>query len=80
MTRTSRVEKMIAITRPEPRRAEALAVLQDLRAVDYAAIQGEIRRRLGARDKVEEVRLAKELGEMFRRNYERAEAIARGDR
>lgn len=68
------------IAAPEPRRAEALAVLQDLRAVDYAAIQGEIRRRLGARDKVEEVRLAKELGEMFRRNYERAEAIARGER
>ncbi len=65
---------------PEPRRAEALAVLQDLQAVDYAAIQGEIRRRLGARDKVEEVRLAKELGEIFRRNYARAEAIARGER
>jgi iron(III) transport system substrate-binding protein len=59
-------------------RSEALAVLQDLSAVEYLRAAGEIRSRLGARDRVEEVRLAKELAEQFRRNYARAEAIARG--
>ena len=38
-----------------------------------------IRTRLGSRDKVEEVRLARELGDMFRSNYARAAAIARGE-
>lgn len=64
---------------PEPARARALAVLQDLSAVDYERTVGEIRTRLGARDKVEEVRLARELGQFFRRNYRRAEAIAGGE-
>jgi len=63
---------------PEPARARALAVLQDLSAVDYEQTVGVIRTRLGARDKVEEVRLARELGQFFRRNYRQAEAIARG--
>jgi ABC-type Fe3+ transport system substrate-binding protein len=63
---------------PEPARTKALAALQDLSAVDYPAVTSTIRARLGARDKVEEVRLAKELGDFFRKNYARAEAIARG--
>ena len=63
---------------PEPARARALAVLQDLSAVDYDRTATEIRTRLGAKDKVEEVRLAKELAEIFRANYARAESIARG--
>ena len=37
-----------------------------------------IRTRLGSRDKVEEVRLARELGDLFRANYQRAEAMAKG--
>ncbi len=64
---------------PEPARARALAALQDLSAVDYERATGPIRARLGAKDKVEEVRVAKELADGFRRNYARAEAIARGD-
>lgn len=67
------------IAAPEPAKSRALAVLQDLHAVDYAQTTGAIRARLGAKDKVEEVRLAKELGEAFRRNYARAEAVARGE-
>lgn len=66
------------IAAPEPAKSRALAVLQDLSAVDYARATGEIRARLGAKDKVEEVRVAKELGDIFRRNYRRAEAIALG--
>lgn len=68
-----------AINAPGVRaRNEALAALQDLSAVDYTRMRGEFRPRLGSRDKVEEVRLAKELAEMFRRNYARAKAIAEG--
>lgn len=63
---------------PEPARSRALRVLQDLSAVDYDRVRGEIRARLTAKDKAEEVRLAKELGDSFRANYARAEAIARG--
>lgn len=63
---------------PEPVKGRALAVLQDLEAVAYDRTSGEIRKRLGSRDKVDEVRLAKELAESFRWNYDRAEAIARG--
>jgi len=63
---------------PEPRRTRALAVMQDLSAVSYDRVATELRARLGAKDKVEEVRAAKELGEVFRANYLRAEAIALG--
>lgn len=63
---------------PESRRVAALAVLHDLSAVDYARTTGEIRRRLNARDKVEEVRLAGELARHFAAQYRRAERIARG--
>ena len=64
---------------PEPARSRALAVLQDLSAINYDRTTGEIRTRLGAQDKVEEMRLARDLGRIFRRNYRRAEAIARDD-
>lgn len=63
---------------PPERRERALAAMQNLDAVDYAKATGDIRRRLGARDKVEEVRLAKDLADFFRANYRRAEAIAAG--
>lgn len=62
---------------PEPLRARALAVLQDMSAVSYERTTREIRPRLGSRNKVEEVRAAKELAATFRANYARAEAIAR---
>ncbi len=66
------------IAAPEPAKSQALAVLHDLSAVDYAHTTTEIRRRLGSRNKVEEVRLARELGDRFRANYTRATAIAKG--
>jgi len=58
-------------------RAEALAVLSDLSAVDYGRVNKEIRQALGSKNKVDEIRMASELGATFRRNYQRAEAIAR---
>lgn len=67
------------ITAPEARKAPALAALQDLSAITFERTSQDIRARLGAKDKVEEVRLARELGAHFRANYARAEAIARGE-
>ena len=63
-----------------PRAEAALAKLADLGAVDYEQVNGRIRRTLGAKNKVDEVRLATELGEHFRRHYREAEAIARGEK
>jgi len=62
---------------PPAVRAEALAVLADLSAVDYDRTGKEIRAALGSKNKVDEIRMANELGATFRRNYARAEAIAR---
>lgn len=67
------------IEAPEPAKSRALAVLQDMSAVEYDRVGKDIKARLGSKDKVNEVRLAKELAENFRRNYARAEAIARGE-
>ena len=63
---------------PDASRTEALAALQDLSAINYDRAANEIRARLGARDKVDEIRLAQELAAFFRANYARAEAIATG--
>ena len=63
---------------PEPARSQALAALQDLSMVEYERVKGPIHRALGSRDAVDQVRLRSELGAAFRRNYARAEAIARG--
>ena len=57
--------------------ADALAVLQDLSAVDLAAAGGRIKQALNAKDKTEELRLARELGDYFRAQYRRAEELAR---
>ena len=59
---------------------EAMAVLGDLSAVDYAAASGRIKQALRAKDKVEELRLARELGERFRAQYARAAELARAGR
>jgi iron(III) transport system substrate-binding protein len=63
---------------PEPAKSRALAALQDLSAVDYDRVREAIHARLTAKDKVEELRLAKELAAHFREQYARAEAMARG--
>lgn len=62
----------------EPAKSQALAALQDLSAVDYDRVGSEVRKALGSKDKVDEVRMARHLGDLFRANYARAEAIARG--
>jgi len=64
---------------PEPRRTSALAALQALDVVTYERAKTDIHRRLSSRDGVEQVRLASELGNYFRKQYAEAERIARGD-
>ncbi len=66
------------IAAPEPARSRALAELQDLSAVDYDRTRGAIHQALSSKNKVDEVRMASELGARFRRHYARAEEIARG--
>ena len=63
---------------PEPRKSEALARLQDLSAVTYAEAEGTVRKALNSKNKVDEINLANRLGQIFRRQYREAEAIARG--
>lgn len=59
---------------------EATAALRDLSAVDYAAASGLIKAALRAKDKTEELRLARELGAKFRENYRLAAELARAGR
>jgi ABC-type Fe3+ transport system substrate-binding protein len=63
---------------PEPRRARALAVLQDLSAVDYDSARGRITASYVSKNRVDQVELARDLGGLFRSNYRRAERIAQG--
>jgi ABC-type Fe3+ transport system substrate-binding protein len=56
---------------------EAMAVLQDMRAVNYDQASGDIKDVIRARDKVKELELAKTLGRHFRRQYAEAARIAR---
>lgn len=67
------------INASEPSKMKAMAELQDVSAVDYERVGGAIKRTLGSKNKVDEVRLAKELGAEFRTRYARAEAIARAE-
>jgi ABC-type Fe3+ transport system substrate-binding protein len=55
----------------------AMAVLQDMSAVDYDKAAGEIKVALSSRNKVDEVVLARRLGRIFRDQYQRAEDLAR---
>lgn len=55
---------------------EALAALQDLSRVTYQDASGRIKQRLGAKNKIEQIELAKELGDAFREQYARAERLA----
>lgn len=56
---------------------KALAVLQELTAVNYEAASGRVRKALNSKNKVDEINLANELGQLFRRQYREAEQIAR---
>ncbi|HVZ65290.1 MAG TPA: ABC transporter substrate-binding protein [Lacunisphaera sp.] len=59
------------------RAAEATAILQDLAAVDYEYAGGRIKKVIESSDKAAELRLARELGDHFRRQYARAAEVAR---
>ena len=64
---------IIAAGKPE----QAMAVLQDMSAVDYDKAAGEIKTALGSKNKLEEVALAQRLGKLFREQYLRAAELAR---
>lgn len=59
---------------------EAMAVLQDMSAVDYDIARGRVKEVIGARNKVRELELAKELGNHFRQQYAEAARVAREHR
>lgn len=59
---------------------EALATLQDMSRVSYDEVSSRIKQRLGAKNKVEQIELARELGDAFRQQYARAEALAKQGR
>lgn len=56
--------------------AEALAHFEDVSVFDYAAAGGRIRAALRSKNKVDEIRLANELGNHFRRQYLRTVELA----
>ncbi|MBW8782357.1 MAG: extracellular solute-binding protein [Verrucomicrobia bacterium] len=85
------IRVMCLDTQPELKRAwraladagmppEALAVFQDISAVDYEAANGRIKAALTSKNKVDEIRLAGELAAHFRRQYLRAEELAKAGR
>jgi len=57
--------------------ADALAVFSDLSAVNYDVAMKEITPVLRSANRIEEVQLAKRLGDHFRRQYREAAALAR---
>jgi ABC-type Fe3+ transport system substrate-binding protein len=65
------------LSAPPERRAAALDALQDLGAVNYDRVATELTPAVASRDPLAAVRKARELGDLFRRNYARAEQLAR---
>jgi hypothetical protein len=61
---------------PEPARSRALDALQDLRNVTRDRAAEEIKQALTSKNKVDEIALARDLGNWFRDNYARAEKLA----
>ena len=59
------------------RQREALKKFTDLSAVDYETAKNMILPALAAQNRIEEVRLAKELGGKFRAQYREAERLAK---
>lgn len=57
---------------------DALAAFQDVSAVDYAAAGGRIRDALRSKNKVDEIKLANELGNRFRAQYLKVVEMAEG--
>jgi ABC-type Fe3+ transport system substrate-binding protein len=60
--------------------ADALAAMGDMTAVDYAQMTGPIRQALNSKNKVDEIRIARELAGRFRSQYARAAELARARR
>jgi len=56
---------------------EALRTFTDVSAVDYESALQKIKPVLGSADRIQEVRLARELGDHFRRQYLEAERLAK---
>jgi len=56
---------------------QAFAKFTDMSAVQYATARNVIRPTLASQDRIEEVRLAKELGNHFRNQYREAEQLAK---
>lgn len=61
---------------PEPARSRALAALQDFSTVNYDEAGGRIKAALASPQRADELTLARELGDVFRGNYARAEKLA----
>lgn len=59
---------------------EAMAVLNDMSSVTYEQVLGRVKQALTSKSKVDEIRLANELGASFRAQYRRAEELARAGR
>jgi len=59
-------------------RIRATAVLQDLSSVSYERAGKEIKQALGAKNKVDELRMANALADQLRAQYRRAADVARG--
>jgi ABC-type glycerol-3-phosphate transport system substrate-binding protein len=55
----------------------AIAALQDMSAVDYDKAAGEIKTALNSRNRIDEIIMARRLGQIFRDHYQRAEDLAR---
>ena len=56
---------------------EAMSALNDMSILSYEQISGPIKQALGAKNKVDEVRLAKKLGAQLRVQYQHAAELAR---
>ncbi len=59
---------------------EALAKFSDFSRLTYDEVKGPMKEILGRKNKIEEVRLAREISEHFRRQYLEAERLARAGR
>ncbi|MBA4138540.1 MAG: iron ABC transporter substrate-binding protein [Opitutus sp.] len=60
--------------------ADALAEMSNLSSISYDNVQNRIRQALTSKNKVDEIRLANELANGFRMQYERAAEMARKQR
>jgi ABC-type Fe3+ transport system substrate-binding protein len=62
----------------EPAKSRAMAVLQDVSCVDLEQTRSRVKKGLGSKNLVEQVSLARDLGNTFRGNYQKAQRIAEG--